>query len=208
MQTRNWLLVLVALNTSALGAAGQKVGYIDCSTGDKHHSTPIFEHPCIPEPVGHLSCQERVEVVEREGPWLKITVGSAERYIGVASVSQKKDRFVALDLPVPSGQYALDCSAFRPKTGKSMARPIYQKNPEYTEEARRAGISGTVMLALTIDINGVAHDIRVLQPLGHGLDEKAVGAVQQWKWEPALEDGKPIESKIAIGVEFRTDKPK
>jgi TonB family protein len=207
MRLRKWLLLLAALCTSPLGAAGQKVGYIDCSTGDKHHPTPIFEHPCTPELVGHLSCGERVEVVEREGPWLKITVDGAERYVGVASVSQKKDRFVALDLPSPSDQHALDCSAFRPKTGKSRARPIYQKDPEYTEEARRAGISGTVMLALTIDINGVAHDIRVLQSLGHGLDEKAVEAVQQWKWEPALEDGKPIESKIAIGVEFRRDKP-
>ena len=205
MRIQNRVLILAALCASAQGASSQKVGYIDCSSGDKHRPTPIFEHPCIPQPAGTLSCGEIVQVIEREGPWLKVVVSGAERYIGVTSVSQKKDRFVSLDLQ-SSGPYPSDCSAFRPKTGKSMARPIYQKDPEYTEDARKAGINGNVMLALTVDANGVVHDIRILKPLGHGLDEKALEAVQQWKWEPALEDGKPVESKFAIEVDFRTDK--
>ena len=149
-------VLLVVLGTYALGADGdQNVGYVDCSTGDKHRSTPIFANPCISR------------------------VDGAERYIGIISISQKKNRFVALDLPAPTGQYVLDCSAFRTRTGKSLACAIDQKNPEYTQAARRAGVQGSVMLGLTIDIEGVARDIKVVKSLGYGLDEKAVEAVQQ-----------------------------
>ena len=111
-------VLLVVLGTYALGADGdQNVGYVDCSTGDKHRSTPIFANPCISR------------------------VDGAERYIGIISISQKKNRFVALDLPAPTGQYVLDCSAFRTRTGKSLACAIDQKNPEYTQAARRAGLA-------------------------------------------------------------------
>jgi TonB family protein len=60
-----------------------------------------------------------------------------------------------------------------------------------------------VTLALIVGTDGRAHDIKVLKPLGHGLDEKAVEAVQSWKWEPALDEGRPIESKMNVDVSFR-----
>jgi len=196
------LLVAMCNVTSVAGDAIQ-VGYVDCSSGDKDRLTPVFSHPCISQPVGNLRCGEKVDVLGREGPWLKlVSADGGGRYIGATSVSQKRDRFLALDIPVPPGPYIPDCSAFRPKTGKVVARSIYSPNPEYTKKARKARVQGAVTLALTVGTDGRAHDIKVLKRVGYGLDEKAVDAVQEWRWEPALEDGTPKESKILVEVSF------
>jgi TonB family protein len=197
------LIIVVCTLPSA--ADDIKVGYLDCSSGDRHRLTPVFSNPCITKPVGSLSCGEEVEVLGREGPWLKIaSADGSERYVGILAVSQKKDRFVALDLPVPREPYIPDCSAFRPKTGRVYPRAIYRPDPEYTDKARKKKISGTVVLSLTVGTDGRAHDIKVSKPLGYGLDENAVKAVQSWKWEPALEEGTPIESKVNVTVSFST----
>jgi TonB family protein len=50
------------------------------------------------------------------------------------------------------------------------------------------------------------HEVKVLSGLGYGLDEKAVEAVQSWRFEPALEEGTPIESKMAVDISFRSGK--
>lgn len=204
MRTLQYVLLFALCSVQLAADDAPKVGYVDCSSGDKDRLTPVFSNPCVSQPVGNLKCGETVRVLSREGPWLKVaSTDGGERYIGVTAVSQKKDRFKALDLPVPSGPYIQDCSAFRPKTGKLMAVPIYKPDPEYTQQARKSGIQGTVTLALTVGADGRGYDIKVLKPLGHGLDEKAVEAVQSWKWEPALDEGKPIESKMNVDVSFR-----
>ncbi len=204
MQVFQYALLVALCTVQVAGDDAPKVGYVDCSSGDKHRLTPVFSDPCVSQPVGSLSCEETVRVLGREGPWLKIaSTDGLERYIGVTAVSQKKDRFVALHLPVPSGPYIRDCSAFRPKTGKLIAVLIYKPDPEYTKQARKSGIQGAVTLALTVGTDGRPHDIKVLKPLGYGLDEKAVEAVQSWKWEPALDEGTPIESKMNVDVSFR-----
>lgn len=170
----------------------------------------MYSNPCVVQPVWSLSCGTKVQVLGRVGPWLRIVApdGPGERYISVAGVSQQPNRFAALNLPTPPGPYIQDCSAFRPKTGKLMAIPIYASDPEYTPEARRHRIEGTITLALTVGADGRAHDVTVLTPLGHGLDEKAVETVQSWRWEPALDNGKPIASKIDVEVTFRTPNSK
>lgn len=75
--------------------------------------------------------------------------------------------------------------------------------PKYSEEARQAKISGSVVLALTVDETGSPRDIRVLRPLGYGLDEKAIEAVQHWKFAPATKDGKPVAIFSNIEVTFK-----
>jgi TonB family protein len=64
--------------------------------------------------------------------------------------------------------------------------PIQKTEPEYTEEARLAELEGTVLLRGTIGEDGIASDLEVLEPLGLGLDEKAIEAVQQWSFPPAV----------------------
>jgi TonB family protein len=203
MRIFEMVLILVACTLPLAAEDVSRAAYVDCSSGDKHRLIPVFQNPCASQPAGTLSCGQDVKVLGREGPWLKIaTTHGGESYISILAVSQRIDRFVALDLPVPPGPYIPDCSAFRPKTGRVHPRAIYSPDPEYTDKARKKKISGTVALSLTVGTDGRAHDIKVSKRLGYGLDENAVKAVQSWKWEPALEEGTPIESRVSVDVHF------
>jgi TonB family protein len=80
---------------------------------------------------------------------------------------------------------------------------ISKVDPAYTEEARKAKYSGTVLLNVTVDASGQSVDLRVLRSLGMGLDEKAIEAVQQWRFRPAMKDGNPVPSQAQVEVIFR-----
>jgi len=92
---------------------------------------------------------------------------------------------------------------FRVSGGVSAPRILYQPDPEYSEEARKAKYEGTVTLWLIVGPDGRPHDIRISRSLGLGLDEKAMEAVRQWKFEPARKNGQPVSVQINVEVEFR-----
>jgi periplasmic protein TonB len=94
-------------------------------------------------------------------------------------------------------------SVFRIGGGVSAPRPIYAPDPEYSEEARKAKYQGKVVLWAIIDADGLPKDIRVQQPLGMGLDQKAVAAVRQWRFDPARKSGQPVAVQVNIEMTFR-----
>ena len=61
---------------------------------------------------------------------------------------------------------------------------------------------GVVVLQLVVGPDGLPRDIRVVQTLGLGLDEKAIEAVKKWRFEPAKKDGKPVAVAVNIQVDF------
>jgi periplasmic protein TonB len=79
---------------------------------------------------------------------------------------------------------------------------IYQVDPEFSEEARRAKHYGTVILVVDVDPMGRAVNVRVARSLGLGLDEKAVEAVSRWRFRPALRNGKSVTVSATIEVNF------
>ena len=81
--------------------------------------------------------------------------------------------------------------------------PIQKADPEYTEEARIAELEGTVVLNGDIDEEGFARNLKVAEPLGLGLDEKAIEAVQQWRFDPEVNPGEPYQTAARITVDFR-----
>ncbi|MGA8025850.1 MAG: energy transducer TonB [Bryobacteraceae bacterium] len=81
--------------------------------------------------------------------------------------------------------------------------PIYKPDPEYSEEARKAKYSGTVLVSVVIDEHGLPRDIHVIRPLGLGLDEKAVEAVRTWRFIPGKKAGKPVAVEANIEISFR-----
>ena len=87
--------------------------------------------------------------------------------------------------------------------GVSAPRATYAPDPEYSEEARKAKYQGTCVLWLIVGPDGRPRDIKVTRTLGLGLDEKAVEAVKQWKFDPAIKDGKPVAVQISVEVSFR-----
>jgi TonB family protein len=82
-------------------------------------------------------------------------------------------------------------------------RLIFKKNAEYSEEARKAKYQGTVLLEAEVDASGKVVDIGVVRGLGLGLDERAIEAVQEWRFKPAEKDGKPVSVKTEVEVNFR-----
>ncbi len=93
---------------------------------------------------------------------------------------------------------------FRPGVGGvSAPRVIYKPDPEYSEEARKAKYQGTVVLQMVVGADGRTKNPRVQHGLGMGLDEKALEAVRNWKFEPAEKDGKPVAVLISVEVAFR-----
>jgi protein TonB len=92
---------------------------------------------------------------------------------------------------------------FRVGGGISAPQLIHRVDPEYSEEARKAKHQGTVELYVEIEADGVAHRIEVRRGLGLGLDEKAIEAVRQWRFKPALKNGKPVTVGAMVTVHFR-----
>src|ERR1700722_125293 len=86
--------------------------------------------------------------------------------------------------------------------GVSPPRQIYAPEPEFSEEARKAKYQGVCTLGLIVGTDGRPSNIRVLSSLGMGLDEKAMEAVKNWKFEPAMKDGHPVRVEIAVEVDF------
>jgi len=80
---------------------------------------------------------------------------------------------------------------------------LWKIEPEYTDEARRAKVQGTVILHIEVDTRGQAQNITVRQSLGLGLDERAIEAVRRWRFRPGYRDGKPWVTAAMVQVNFR-----
>jgi protein TonB len=75
--------------------------------------------------------------------------------------------------------------------------------PAYTEEARALKLEGTVVLVLTVGIDGAPSNITLAKGIGLGLDESALDAICQWRFRPALRDGQPVPVLANVEVNFR-----
>jgi TonB family protein len=92
---------------------------------------------------------------------------------------------------------------FRVGGGVTAPVPLYRPEPEYSEEARKAKYQGTVVLYVEVDATGKPRNLKVVRSLGLGLDEKALEAVEKWKFRPGYKDGKPVTVAATVEVNFR-----
>jgi protein TonB len=79
---------------------------------------------------------------------------------------------------------------------------LHSEEPEYSEEGRRARCSGSVLLAIDVDVNGRVTNVRVLKSLGLGLDEKAKEAVLKWRFRPAMAGDHPVTAPAQVTMTF------
>ena len=75
-------------------------------------------------------------------------------------------------------------------------------HPAYTEDARAAGVEGKVRVEIAVDASGAVSSARVLEGLGHGLDEAALDAVRGATFTPAARCGSPVGSTFTLSVRF------
>ena len=81
--------------------------------------------------------------------------------------------------------------------------PIYEPDPPYSEQARKAKFQGTVVLAIEIDAQGNVLNPQVVKALGLGLDEEALNTVKTWKFKPAMRNGVPVPVRVTVEISFR-----
>lgn len=93
--------------------------------------------------------------------------------------------------------------AYRIGGGVSAPSVLSKVEPEYSEEARKAKWQGTVVLSLVVDDQGRPQGLKVLRSLGLGLDQKAIEAVEKWRFKPGMKDGKAVPVMATIEVNFR-----
>jgi TonB family protein len=99
--------------------------------------------------------------------------------------------------PAPADVYTAPGHGPEPK-------PIYNPDPPTTPQARRAGLSGTVVFAIIVDSHGNVTDLKQVSPtLGMGLDESAAATVRKWKFKPAMRNGVPVPVRILVELSFR-----
>src|SRR5256885_1958681 len=111
--------------------------------------------------------------------WLGVTL----LLVGANAVSQQVQ---------PPNKPRLPPGVYRVGDGVTAPRVIEKPEPEYSDEARLAGLDGVVPLRVIVDANGLTRDIEVIRSLGLGLDDKAIEAVKKWRFKPGMKDGQPV----------------
>jgi TonB family protein len=91
---------------------------------------------------------------------------------------------------------------FRPGSGIEPPRLLREVKAEYTDDARRRSITGDVVLEIVVRRDGTVGDVKILQGLGAGLDQRAVTAVRQWRFSPARRRGEAVDVLVEVAVEF------
>ncbi len=91
------------------------------------------------------------------------------------------------------------------RIGGGVSAPVvlFAPEPEFSEEARKAKVAGNVLVYLQVDTSGRPAHVRVLRGIGLGLDEKALEAVRQYKFKPAMENGHPVAVEMNVEVNFQ-----
>lgn len=89
--------------------------------------------------------------------------------------------------------------------GDGVTPPIVLKSiePQFSQAARGAQVAGNVLVYLQVNEQGQPVHVRLLHPLGLGLDESALVAVKGYKFKPAMEDGRPVAIEMNVDVNFR-----
>ncbi len=96
-----------------------------------------------------------------------------------------------------------DLTLATPGNGVSKPELLSHADPEYSEEARKAKYSGSVWLSIVVNTDGTPASIKVVKSLGMGLDERAIEAVQKWRFKPAMRNGTPVPVRAQVEVNFR-----
>jgi TonB family protein len=102
----------------------------------------------------------------------------------------------------PGENMGVGGGVYRSGRGVTPPRPIYSPDPEFSEEARKAKYQGTCTLMIIVGTDGRPTNIRVVNSLGMGLDEKAIETVKTWRFEPGQKDGHAVNVEMAVEVDF------
>ncbi|WP_372014130.1 energy transducer TonB [Pseudoxanthomonas sp. 10H] len=173
----------------------------------------------------HVAHDEHAAPRQRTSPVLVAALGVALVALGAWWYTQRDNR--AADAPAPAAttlpsepvappstvatrdaRPATDAPGRRaPVVADRPARPLAgNPMPEYPRAALRSGEEGSVLLSIALDARGVPTDVNVIQRNGtrdRSFDRAAIQAARQWRFEPAIRDGKAVPATVQLPVDFR-----
>jgi protein TonB len=91
---------------------------------------------------------------------------------------------------------------YRVGGGVKPPRVLRRVATQYSPEARKKNVEGTVLLSIVINKEGRVEDVKVVRSFGYGLDEKAVECARQWEFAPGTKDGEPVAVQVNMQVSF------
>ena len=93
---------------------------------------------------------------------------------------------------------------YRPGAGIVSPRVLREVKPQYTSDAMRAKVQGTVLLACVVRADGTIGDVHVVRSLDStfGLDDQAIRAVRQWQFAPGMRMGQPVDVQVTVELTF------
>jgi TonB family protein len=138
---------------------------------------------------------------ETDGKYRRVTVKNSDP---IARLDYRPGYYAAKRFVSATGTTSNDTGA-SPNVESDPNAPVavYRKQPEYSEDARKAKFQGHVVLAVEVDASGNVADAKVIHHLGLGLDEKALEAIQQWKFKPGTKNGRPVAMEVEVTMSFR-----
>lgn len=110
--------------------------------------------------------------------------------------------FQSAEVPAPAPAKSATKSADAAPPTQPVAI-LSKPNPAYTDEARRLGIEGEVLVDVVFMASGQVKIEGVSKGLGHGLDEAAIRAAQQIRFKPALQEGRPVDFPATVHIVFQ-----
>jgi len=123
--------------------------------------------------------------------------------VSTGQLSLRSWRVVRHDVspaPSPADSSVLDARRLPP--GAQVPRLAHEVKPRYTEGAMRRKVQGVVAVEAVVEVDGSVRPLRVTKSLDEELDAQAIEAVKQWRFEPALVDGRPVPCQVTIELTF------
>ena len=163
---------------------------------------PLVEEPPVVAPVASQPSEDRNQTgVAQQAP---VAVSQGPGSGGGAGTGSGTGRGEGDGPGIgPGSGGGIGGGPYRPGSGIEPPRLLREIRADYTEDARRRGITGEVVLEIVVRRDGSVGDLRVLEGLGYGLDQQAIDAVRAWRFAPAKRLGTPVDVLVEVAVEFR-----
>lgn len=160
------------------------------------HAIGIFDASILERRVMNLTVRRR----EMKGR-ARLAAGVACRLLGVAACGTA----MALRMEVKAAAVAKSDSKEKEKGNFTPPKIVYQKEPVYPAHARaeKDTVDGSVTLKVLVGEDGVPQQIHIVKSLRKDYDVSALEAVKDWRFDPAMRDGKPVAVDLMLDVNYQ-----
>jgi len=150
---------------------------------------------------------KNVAAPEKSGSAEKINGYSAERQAGQGAGESAPANAGGHEQGIPKGEGGMgDGDQAGIGVVDTLPAPVYQVRPGYPASARRKGINGLVVLSCLVRPDGRPSDIRVISSEPASVfDANAEKALEQWRFKPAMHQGRPVPCRVIIPFRFQVN---